>query len=73
MDEDNGWGYQHATENERKAVAAQIVEEVFASVKSLAIAAVDNFLAQSISPTAMMNFELGRENGATHCLMSLRR
>jgi len=58
MDEDNGWGYRHASEAQRKAIAQQVVEDVFASIKPQAIAVLEHFLAQRISATAMMAFEL---------------
>lgn len=58
MDEDNGWGYRHASELQRKAMAQQVVEDVFASVKPQFIAVLEHFLAQRISATAMMAFEL---------------
>lgn len=62
MEEDNGWGYQHASEPQRKAIAQQIVEDVFASVKPQAIALLEHLLAQRISATAMMAFELALLN-----------
>lgn len=58
MDEDNAWGYRHASELQRKAMAQQVVEDVFASVKPQFIAVLEHFLAQRISATAMMAFEL---------------
>lgn len=58
MDEDNGWGYRHASELQRKAIAQQIVEDVSASAKPQFIAVLEHLLAQRISAAAMMAFEL---------------
>lgn len=57
MDELNGWGHQHATDAQRNLLAQRIVDEAFAKVKSQCVAAVETFLAQTISPTAIYQFE----------------
>lgn len=57
MDELNGWGYQHATDAQRNSLAQKIVEQAFDSVKPQFVSAVQIFLAQAISPTAIYQFE----------------
>ena len=58
MDELNGWGHQHATDSQLNSLAQRIVDQAFAAVKSQCVAAVQTFLAQPISPTAIFQFEL---------------
>lgn len=58
MDELNGWGHQHATDGRQKALAESIVEQSFDAVKPQLNAAVQTFLAQPVSPTALYHFEL---------------
>jgi hypothetical protein len=57
MDDLNGWGHQHATDARRKALAEKIVEQGFAAVRPQLTAAVQAFLAQPISSTALYRFE----------------
>lgn len=58
MDELNGWGHQHATDTQRNSHAQRIVDEVFDALRPQFVAAVDVFLKQPISPTALYQFEL---------------
>jgi hypothetical protein len=58
MDELNDWGHQHATDTQRNSHAQRIVEQVFDSLRPQFVAAVDVFLKQAISPTALYQFEL---------------
>ena len=58
MDELNGWGHQRATDAQRNALAQRIIEQAFDSIKPQLVSAVQTFLAQKISPTALYAFEL---------------
>jgi hypothetical protein len=57
MDELNGWGHQHATDTQRYSLAQRIVDQVLDEVKPLCVSAVETFLAEAISPTAIYQFE----------------
>jgi hypothetical protein len=58
MDELNGWGHRHATDTQKNFHAQRIVDEALASLRPRLIAAVEAFLKQTISPTALHQFEL---------------
>lgn len=58
MDENNRWGHQHATDDLRNSLAQEIVEQVFAAIRPRLVEAVDGFLKEPISPTALHRFEL---------------
>lgn len=57
MDEFNCWGHQHATDQQRRLLAQQIVDQVFDTVKPRFVTAVQTFLALTITPTALFQFE----------------
>ena len=58
MDELNSWGHQHATDQQQKLLAQDIVEQVFDAVRPQLVGAVQAFLAMPISATALHQFEL---------------
>jgi len=58
MDEFNCWGQQHATEQQRRQLAQQIVDKAFDAVKPRFVTAAELFLALPISPTALYQFEI---------------
>ena len=57
MDEHNGWGCRHATDDQRKAQAGQIIDHVFETIRPQAVAGVEAFLSRPVSATVFMEFE----------------
>ena len=57
MDEHNGWECRHATDDQRKAQAGQIIDHVFETIRPQAVAGVEAFLSRRVSATVFMEFE----------------
>jgi hypothetical protein len=58
MDECNGWGYQHASDDQRNQLAEQIVDQAWDSVRPRLVTILQVFLAQAISPRSFYQLEM---------------
>lgn len=58
MDQSNGWGLGHASEQERTRTADAIVDQAFQAVRNNLVAAISLFLANPISPASFFAFEI---------------
>ena len=59
MDEVNGWGWQHATDQQRIDLAEKILDHAFDVIRPQGILIVQAFLAQAISSAALFQLEMG--------------
>lgn len=58
MSEINTWGYSHATDQQRKELATELVEQAIDSLKPDLIDAVTEFLRRPVAPKPLFKFEL---------------
>jgi len=58
MDELNCWGGRHATADDRRAIAATIVEDVFTAIRPRLMELVITFLSRPVAAIAMFELEL---------------
>jgi hypothetical protein len=57
MDELNAWGCQHATQQDRLAIAQRIVDEAVDTIRPQLVVVIVSFVAQRVSPTEFFRFE----------------
>jgi hypothetical protein len=60
MDQLNGWGLGHASEQQRNRTARHIVDQAFQAIRSDLVAAISSFIANPINPANFYAFETMR-------------
>jgi len=58
MDPVNGWGYQHASEQQIENIAEGIVDQAIVAIRPRLVVAIAGFIGAPINPTSFFEFEL---------------
>lgn len=58
MDEVNGWGHQHASEQKVEFIADSIVDDAIVAIRPQIVAAIAAFMTVPIRPTTFFHFEI---------------
>jgi len=58
MDELNGWGHGHASQDQRTRAARHIVDQAFEAIRDDLVAAISSFIANPINPANFFAFEI---------------
>lgn len=58
MDEVNGWGYQHASQQQVEDIAEGIVGRAIVTIRPQMVGAIAAFMKAPIKPTSFFHFEL---------------